>query len=124
MHGYQMADDVPEEILKKYGEVGATLYKKTLKEGKALGAKTAKHPLSSEVANIVNSVIAKSEKDGYKAVTAESLIDQCANMSKRGASIPDRSGVKALLTRNIATLLSMPVPDKVEKPKVTPPPKQ
>ena len=116
-----MADDVPEEIQKKYGEVGATLYKKTLKEGKALGAKTAKHPLSSEVASIVNSVIAKSEKDGYKAVTIENLIDQCANLSKRGASDPDRSGVKALLTKIVATLLSIPVPAK--EPKVTPPPK-
>jgi len=117
-----MADDVPEEILKKYGEVGATLYKKTLKEGKALGAKTAKHPLSSEVASIVNQVIAKSEKEGYKAITIENLVDLCANMSKRGASDPDRSGVKALATKVVATLLSIPIPPK--ETKVTPPPQK
>jgi len=116
-----MADEIPEEILKKYGEVGATLYKKTLKEGKALGAKTAKHPLSSEVANIVNSCIAKSEKDGYKPVTVEQLVDACANVSKRGASDPDRSGVKALVTKFVTCLLSMPVPPK--ETKVSPPPK-
>lgn len=117
-----MADEVPEEILKRYGENGATVWKRALKEGKALGAKTAKHPLSSEVANIVNSVIARSEKDGYKVVTAENVIDMCASLSKRGASLPDRSGVKAIVTKAVACVLSMPVPEKKEKAKETPPP--
>ncbi len=119
------SDEVPEEILKKYGEVGATLYKKTMKEGKALGAKTAKHPLSSEIANMVSSVIAKSEKDGFKPVTVENVIDACANISKRGASDPDRIGIKTLTTRLIGCMLSMPIAEKktTEKPKETPPPK-
>lgn len=116
-----MVDEVPEEILKKYGESGASLYRATLKKGKALGAKTAKHPLSSEVATIVNQVIAKSEKADYKAVTIENLVDLCANVSKRGASDPDRSGVKGLATKVIATLLSIPIPPKATK--APPPPK-
>lgn len=115
--------EIPEDVTKKHGSVGESVYKKGHKDGKLEGAKVAKSPFATEVNNVTNSILKARSKDGYKAPDYTKLANLCQSSFKIGVSAPDRNKIKAIVITGLKVMESMVLPPKKEKAKAkeTPP---
>jgi len=111
--------EIPEDVTKKYGSIGESVYKKGHKDGKLEGAKVAKSPFATEVNNLTNSILKAKSKEGYKAPDYTKLANLFQSSFKIGEPAPDRNKIKAIVTTGLKVMESMALPPK--KVKETPP---
>jgi hypothetical protein len=115
--------DVPDTIIERLGSQGVNVFKQGHKAGKLEGAKVAKDEFATEMNSVVNGVITAKGKDGYKAPDTEELGKVVSQVFGYGKPLPDRNGVKRLITTALKVMDGQAKPAPTPKSKTPPTPK-
>jgi len=114
--------EIPDDITKKYGSTGESIFKRGHKGGKLEGAKIAKSPFATEVNNLTNSILKAKTKENYKAPSANDVGKICSNTFKFDGNEPDRNALKRIVITALKAMEGMELPPKKVKSEKPPTP--
>ena len=108
--------EIPESVTQRFGQAGEGLFKQGYKQGNLDGKKVAQDQLAIEMNSVVNGVVNAKKKDGYQPKTVDDVAKLVGQTFALGKPLPDRNGVKKLITAFIHALDAMPKPEPKPKP--------